>query len=641
MFVVLKNGDKREIKDQSSVWDLAVDLGIGKKAVIGNVNGEYTDLSRKLSDGDEVFILTKEDKSEILPIIRHSAAHVLAMAIREIEKNTLFAIGPSIDNGFYYDIKSERVFSSEDLPLIEEKMKEIIRASLRFERIEMSSKEAIEYFKSKNDVFKVEIIQDLGQESVSLYKICGDGKYEDFIDLCKGVHVKDTGCINEEAIKLTNVAGAYWRGDSSRDMLQRIYGTVFLSKKDKDEYFRLLEEAMARDHRKLGPDLGLFCIDEEATGSIFWLKNGHILYNIVKGFIANVVERYGYFFVQTPVMLNKTLWETSGHWEKFRDNMFIVNDDERTMAIKPMNCPAHVVIYKRDSVKSYRDLPIRMSEFGLCHRNEPSGSLHGLMRVRAFTQDDGHVFCTRDQIVSETKSFCDSLKEVYTAFGFEEISIKFSDRPEKRAGSDEIWDIAEKSLIEAADQSGLKYTINKGEGAFYGPKLEFVLKDCIGRDWQCGTLQVDLVLPERFDIHYIDKNGDKQRPVMLHRAIVGSLERFIGILIENYAGKFPFWLAPVQAVVASVTEESAEYAREIHKILRNFGYRADLDIDNEKITYKVREHSVKKVPVIVVVGKKESEEKTVSIRKLGSNHSVTLSIEEMLASFAELKQSKN
>lgn len=638
MFVILKNGDKKEIEDKSSALDLANSIGISKKSVVAMINGKLMDLSTELHNDDNVSIITMNDKEEVLPIIRHSAAHILAMALREFDHNIKFAIGPTIENGFYYDVKSDvKNFSVEDFSKIEEIMRDIIESALPFERIEIPSDEAIKYFSEKHEDYKVEIINDLNTDMVTLYKIHGNNKYEDFIDLCRGPHIPNTSFMPKDGFKLMNVAGAYWRGDSSKDMLQRIYAVAFLSKKDLNDYTKMIEEAQARDHRKLGVELELFHIDEEASGSVFWLKNGTVLFNTVKDFVFSVIKKYGYFLVQTPTMLNKSLWETSGHWDKFRENMFIVNDgDDKTMAIKPMNCPGHLTIYKNGPVKSYRDLPIRMAEFGLCHRNEPSGSLHGLMRVRAFTQDDAHVFCRKDQIVSETQNICSALKEIYSAFGFNDIHVKFSDRPEKRAGSDEVWDIAEKSLMEAADASGLKYTINKGEGAFYGPKLEFVLKDCLGRDWQCGTLQVDFVLPERFDISYIDNEGNKQRPVMLHRALVGSLERFIGILIENYAGKFPFWLAPVQIAIASITDESSKYASELFEILENKGFRAVLDIDNQKINYKIREHSLKKIPYIIVVGKKEAENKTVSLRKLGHNDTVNMSIDEMIKIFDEL-----
>lgn len=628
--VILKNGNQQQIEEASSVFDLAKKIGICKKAVCARVNGVVMDLQTKLSSNDRVEILTMKDTPDILPILRHSAAHVLAYALKKIDPKIQLAIGPSIENGFYYDIKSEKIFTAEDFNHVEEQMREIIKLGLPFERSEIKSSEAVNLFKSAGEFFKVELINDLNTDIVSIYKI------GDFIDLCKGPHLPSTDFIPLDSFKLTNVSGAYWRGDSSRDSLQRIYGTAWAFSKDMLSYFKLLEEAASRDHRKLGVELGIFHIDEEAVGSIFWLKNGCVLFNTVKQYISKTIKKYGYFQVQTPQLLNKTLWETSGHWGKFRENMFVVQDEDKTMAVKPMNCPGHIIIYKNGPVKSYRDLPIRMAEFGTCHRNESSGSLHGLMRLRGFMQDDGHIFCRKDQIVEETQLFCAALKEVYDAFGFKDVSVKFSDRPEKRAGENEVWDIAEQSLLEAADASGLEYTINKGEGAFYGPKLEFVLKDCLGRDWQCGTLQVDFVLPERFDINYIDSEGKKQRPVMIHRALVGSLERFIGILIENYAGRFPFWLAPIQIAVANVTEKSGEYAREVFEILNNAGYRCILDTENEKISYKVRAYSTQKIPKIIVVGQKEMEEKTLSIRSLGSKDVSTISLSESALYFKKL-----
>ncbi|MDR0630421.1 MAG: threonine--tRNA ligase [Holosporales bacterium] len=515
---------------------------------------------------------------EKLNILRHSIAHVLAAAILEIDKKAQFAIGPAIDNGFYYDIKSERIFSITDLEMIEIKMREIINRNIPFEKSIIPNSKAIDIFNELNQPFKVELIDAIPDNDVTIYKL------GDFTDLCRGPHISNTSEISLNAFKLTSVAGAYWRGDSKNQMLQRIYGIAFFDKKDLDNYLELLKAAEARDHRKLGVELEIFHIDEAAPGSIFWLKNGTTLFELVKNYLVSVIKKHGYYLVQTPQLLNKSLWETSGHWKQFKDHMFISNSAETTMAIKPMNCPGHIIIYKMGAVKSYRDLPIRIAEFGLCHRNEPSGSLHGLMRVRAFTQDDGHIFCTAEQIVSEIINFYKTLQEVYATFEFTDISIKFSNRPEKRAGSDEVWDIAEKSLIEATNALGVSYAINKGEGAFYGPKLEFILKDSIGREWQCGTLQIDFILPTLFGIYYIDHCGKRQTPVLIHRALVGSLERFIGILIENYCGKFPFWLSPVQIAIATVTEESKEYAKKIDLLLQTAGFRTVLNLENEKIT---------------------------------------------------------
>ena len=631
MIVYLKNNEEFEIEEGASAYDLSCKIGIQKKVLVAKINGTLLDLSTKLTEKDTITLITYSD-SEGIDTLRHSAAHVLAKTILEyIDPNAKLAIGPSIENGFYYDIKSEKNFSIDDLTSIEEKMKEVINQNISFERSEISKSEAIKYFKSKGEKYKVELIESIESGTVGIYKL------GDFMDLCKGPHIPSTGYIPHDAFKLTSVAGAYWRGNSKNDMLQRIYGTVFANKKEMAEHFKMLEEAQARDHRKLGPELDIFHLDDAAPGNVFWLKNGTILFNLIKDYIAKVIKKHDYYLVQTPQLMNKSLWETSGHWGKFKENMFIVEDEETTMAIKPMNCPGHIICYETGSVKSYRDLPIRMAEFGLCHRNESSGSLHGVMRLRAFVQDDGHVFCTPEQIVSETLDICSIIKEIYATFGFTDIKVKFSDRPEKRVGSDEVWDIAEKSLMEAANAAGLSYTVNKGEGAFYGPKLEFVLKDCLGRDWQCGTLQVDFNLPERFNINYTDKDGNKQTPVMLHRAIVGSLERFIGILIENYAGKFPFWLSPVQIAIASVTDESAEYASKVSQLLKNAEFRTILDIENEKINYKIRSHSVKKTPAIIIVGKKEMEENTISIRSLGSTETVTISLDDAVEHFKKIE----
>jgi threonyl-tRNA synthetase len=626
--IIALNGENCEVDDGASAFDLAVKLGLKKCVIAAEINGIKSDLSVKIQENDSVLLINYSDPDG-LSILRHSTAHVLAKVLLEIDEAAKLAIGPSINDGFYYDILSARVFSTDDLGMIEEKMRHVIDSKLKFEKSMMKKSDAIELFRELGQNFKVELVENITDEFVGIYKL------GDFVDLCKGPHVPSTSYIPGDALRLTSVAGAYWRGDSSKAVLQRIYGTVFPTRKEMESHFTFLSDAKARDHRKIGQELGIFHIDDHAPGNIFWLKNGMILFNLVKNKVAEMAEKYGYFFVQTPQLLDKSLWEISGHWDKFRENMYVVNDDcdNATMAIKPMNCPGHIIIYKNGPVRSYRDLPIRMAEFGLCHRNEPSGSLHGLMRIRAFTQDDGHIFCSPEQVVTETQRFCEALREVYSIFGFNDVAVKFSDRPEKRVGSDEVWDLAERSLIEAADAVGLDYVVNHGEGAFYGPKLEFVLKDNLGREWQCGTLQVDFALPARFNTYYIDRDGRKQIPVMLHRAVVGSLERFIGILIEHYAGKFPFWLAPVQIVVASVTNESAEYANDIFDKLRNCGFRIMLDVDNEKITYKIREHFVQKVPFVVVVGKNESRNKTISVRALGSDSTKEISISDMFSYF--------
>lgn len=635
MNVILKNGDEISIDSGSSAYDVACKLGLQKKMLVAEINGVLSDLSTVLNDGDSLTLLSSKDPAG-LDVLRHSTAHVMAKAIIDvIDPDAKLAIGPSIENGFYYDILTSRPISNEDLSKIESRMKEIIKQDIPFERSTMTKTDALEYFRGKGQKYKVDLIEGIDSDVVSLYKL------GDFVDLCRGPHVPSTAYIPGEAVRLTSIAGAYWRGDHKNDMLQRIYGTVFPTKKETDAYFKLLEEAQARDHRKLGPELDIFHLDDVAPGNVFWLKNGTILFNLIKDYITKVIQKHNYFVVQTPQLMNRSLWETSGHWGKFKDNMFIVEDEETTMAIKPMNCPGHIICYQTGAVKSYRDLPIRMAEFGLCHRNESSGSLHGVMRLRAFMQDDAHVFCTPEQIVSETLDICSILKEIYATFGFTDIKVKFSDRPEKRVGSDEVWDLAEKSLMDAADAAGLSYTLNKGEGAFYGPKLEFVLKDCLGRDWQCGTLQVDFNLPERFGIHYIDSDGERKVPVMIHRAIVGSIERFIGILIENYAGKFPFWLSPVQIAVASVTDESVPYTKKVASILSDADFRVILDTDNEKINYKIRAHSVKKIPAILILGKRESEEGTVSVRFLGSTETKTIPLDGVVEYFRDLEcQSK-
>ncbi|MDR1289330.1 MAG: threonine--tRNA ligase [Holosporales bacterium] len=630
LIIISESGsDGYGIDDGASAFDLAVKLGCKKSAIAAEINGIKSDLSTKLKENDSVLFINYSD-CDGLSILRHSTAHVLAKALLEIDETSKLAIGPAISDGFYYDVLSTRIFSTDDLEMIEGKMRHVIDSKLKFEKSMMKKSDAIKLFEAMGQDFKVELIDGIADEFVGIYRL------GDFVDLCRGPHVPSTSYISVDALKLTSVAGAYWRGDSSKAVLQRIYGTAFPTRREMESHFVFLSDAKARDHRKIGQELEIFHIDDHAPGNIFWLKNGTILFNLVKNKVAAIAEKYGYFFVQTPQLLDKSLWEISGHWEKFRENMYVVNDDcdNTTMAIKPMNCPGHIIVYKNGPVKSYRDLPIRMAEFGLCHRNEPSGSLHGLMRIRAFMQDDGHVFCSSDQIGTETQNFCDALQELYNVFGFTDIVVKFSDRPEKRAGSDEVWDIAEKSLKDAADAAGLDYTVNRGEGAFYGPKLEFVLKDSLGREWQCGTLQVDFVLPTRFNTYYIDRNGKKQTPVMLHRAIVGSLERFIGILIEHYAGKFPFWLAPVQIVIASVTDESAEYAKDVFTRLRDHGFRVILDIENEKITYKIREHFVQKVPFIVVVGKNEAQNETVSVRALGSDDTKEVSVLDMFSYFS-------
>lgn len=609
----LKDGSEKKFDKPITGLELATSISpkLAKEAAAIKANGNLIDLNITLPANAQVEIITK-NTADGLDIIRHDAAHLFAQAVKELFPETQITIGPSIENGFYYDIyRKDNPINFDDLAKIEKRMHEIVDADIAITREEWNRDDAIPFFKNMGEHFKAEIIESIPQgEVISLYR---QGK---FIDLCRGPHMPSTKRVGH-AFKLMKLAGAYWRGDHRNVMLQRVYGTAWATQSELDAYLHMLEEAEKRDHRRLGQELNLFHMQEEAVGSVFWHPKGWTIYRTLENFVRNRLEKNNYVEVKTPQLLDRSLWEASGHWEKFRENMFTVDaDEEKVLAIKPMNCPCHVQIFKQ-GIKSYRDLPLRMSEFGSCHRNEPSGGLHGIMRVRAFVQDDAHIFCTPEQIISETKAFCDLLKSVYQDLGFDDFYVKFSDRPEKRAGSDDIWDKAENALMEASKAAGLDFTINSGEGAFYGPKLEFVLKDSIGREWQCGTLQVDFVLPERLDANYIGEDGAKHRPVMLHRAILGSMERFIGVLIEHYAGKFPVWLAPVQVVIAPITSDANSYAEKILQDLKESGIRADIDIRNEKISYKIREHSLQKVPFIYVVGKREAEENTVAIRTLG------------------------
>ena len=564
-----------------------------------------------------------------LEILRHDCAHVLAQAVKELFPETQVTIGPAIENGFYYDFYRETSFTEDDLAIIEKKMHDLVDQDIPIVREEWDRDKAIEFFKSIGEAFKAEIITSIpAGEVISLYR------QGDFIDLCRGPHMASTKLLGH-AFKLTKLAGAYWRGDSRNPMLQRVYGTAWAQKEDLDAYLTFLEEAAKRDHRKLGPELGLFHFQEEAQGSVFWHPKGWTVFQIIEQFIRKTLEKYDYVEVRTPQLLDSSFWKASGHWDKFRQNMFCLTlEDEKVLAIKPMSCPCHVQIFKQ-GIKSYRDLPLRMAEFGCCHRNEASGALHGLMRVRSMVQDDGHIFCTPEQITSETQAFCALLKDVYRTFGFNEVLVKFSDRPAVRAGEDNVWDQAESALKEATEASGLEWEMNPGEGAFYGPKLEFVLKDALGRSWQCGTLQVDFVLPERLGATYIGEDGVKHRPVMLHRAILGSMERFMGILIENYGGKFPTWLAPIQAVVAPITDEAHPYADHVFKTLKDQGIRVIQDKRNEKITYKIREHSLQKIPYILVVGKKEAETGDVAVRSLGGDKQTVMSLAQLIVRLGE------
>jgi threonyl-tRNA synthetase len=620
--ITLPDGSARQFDQSVSGAELAADIGPGlaKAALAVRVDGVLRDLSVPIEQDAEVAIITAKSE-EALELFRHDAAHVMAEVVKELYPKTQVTIGPAIENGFYYDFARKDPFTLEDLEKIEKRMHDIVDRNETIEREEWDRDKAINYFKDLGEVYKAEIIQDLpADEVISVYR------QGDFLDLCIGPHLPSTGKLGH-AFKLMKLAGAYWRGDSKNEMLQRIYGTAWATEKELKQYLLMLEEAEKRDHRRLGREMDLFHIQDVATGSVFWHPKGWTLYRSLQDYIRRRLEASDYIEVNTPQLVDRTLWEDSGHWEKFREHMFTAESEGRILALKPMNCPCHVQIF-RLGIKSYRDLPIRMAEFGSCHRNEPSGALHGLMRVRAFTQDDAHIFCLEDQITAETKSFCELLLSVYKDLGFEDVVVKFSDRPEIRAGSDEVWDKAEAALKDATAAAGLEVTLNPGEGAFYGPKLEFVLRDTIGRDWQCGTLQVDFVLPERLDASYVGEDGEKHRPVMLHRAILGSFERFIGILIEQYAGRFPLWLAPLQIIVTTITNDADDYAHKVHQTLTAAGLRAELDVRNEKINYKVREHSLAKVPVILVVGEREEREGTVAMRRLGGKNQEILALKE-------------
>ncbi|MCE2517119.1 MAG: threonine--tRNA ligase [Alphaproteobacteria bacterium] len=623
--ITLPDGSQRQYEGAVTPAAVAADIGPGlaKAALAARIGDQMIDLSRELTDDTDLALVTSKD-ADVLDLIRHDAAHVMAEAVLELYPETQVTIGPAIENGFYYDFHRDTAFSEEDLGAIEQRMHEIVDRDEAISREVWTRNEAVKFYEDNNEPFKVELVGAIPEdETVTFYR---QGA---FIDLCRGPHLPSTGRLGH-AFKLMKVAGAYWRGDSNRPMLQRIYGTAFLNQKDLDAYLHMLEEAEKRDHRKLGRSLDFFHMQEEAAGSVFWHKKGWVLYREIEQYMRRRLDAAGYDEVKTPQLVDRSLWEASGHWDKFGDNMFTAaSEDDRTLALKPMNCPGHVQIY-RQGITSYRDLPLRMAEFGSCHRNEPSGALHGIMRVRAFTQDDAHIFCTEDQINSESVAFCNLLLDIYRDFGFTEVRVKFSDRPPVRAGDDATWDKAEAALRDATEAAGLDTTLNPGEGAFYGPKLEFVLRDAIGRDWQCGTLQVDFVLPERLDAEYVAEDGARHRPVMLHRAILGSMERWIGILIEQYAGKMPPWLAPVQCVVAPITDSANDYANEVAEAFKAAGFRVETDMRNEKIGYKVREHSVAKVPFIIAVGGREAENKTIALRRLGLDKQETLALSDAL-----------
>lgn len=621
--VTLPDGSKREFDAQVSVGDVAASIGAGlaRAALAGKVNGKLVDLSTPITENSTVAIITDKDP-EGLEIIRHSTSHLMAQAVKELFPDAQVTIGPVIENGFYYDFSMPHSLTLEDLPKIEKKMDEIVKRDLKIEREEMDRDEAVKFFKSIGENYKAEIIESIPSgETISLYR------QGDYVDLCRGPHVPNTGRLKVH--KLMKIAGAYWRGDSKNEMLQRIYGTAFAKKDELAQYLHMLEEAEKRDHRRLGKELDLFHFQEEAPGLVFWHARGWALWQQVEQYMRKVYQDNGYMEVKAPQLLDRTLWEKSGHWSKYKENMFTTESENRYYALKPMNCPGHIQIFN-SAVRSYRDLPIRYGEFGACHRNEPSGSLHGLMRVRGFTQDDGHIFCTEDQILSECTEYTKLVQKVYDHFGFHDISYKVATRPEKRIGDDATWDKAEKALMDALDSAGIKYEILPGEGAFYGPKIEYHLRDSLGRGWQCGTMQVDFQMPGRLGAEYVTESNGRATPVMLHRAIVGSLERFIGMLIEHYAGQLPPWLAPVQVGVANITDDQADYAQEVVAMLKKAGLRSEADLRNGKITYKIRELSLQKLPYILVVGAKEKAEGKVAVRVRGGKDLGTMSVEDFI-----------
>ena len=628
--ITLPDGSIRAYDLPVTPGDVAVDIGPGlaKAALLGIVDGGEWDLSRPIEADASLELLTAKD-DRALALLRHDCAHVMAEAVLEIYPETQVTIGPSIENGFYYDFFRKTPFTDADLEAIESRMHEIVDRDEPITREVWTRDQAVTFYQENDEPFKVELVEAIPVDEIVTFYRQGD-----FIDLCRGPHLPSTGRLGH-AFKLMSVAGAYWRGDSDQPMLQRIYGTAWRTEKELGAYLHMLEEAEKRDHRKLGKQLGLFHMQEEASGSVFWHPKGWAMYREIEAYIRRRLDEGCYGEVKTPQLVDRSLWEASGHWDKFRENMFTAqSEDDRTLALKPMNCPCHVQIF-RQGIKSYRDLPLRMAEFGSCHRNEPSGALHGIMRVRAFTQDDAHIFCTEEQITSESVRFCELLQTIYADFGFTDVRVKFSDRPNVRAGEDDVWDRAETALTDACDAAKLETTLNPGEGAFYGPKLEFVLRDAIGRDWQCGTLQVDFVLPDRLNAEYVAEDGSRRRPVMLHRAVLGSMERWIGILIEQYAGRMPPWLSPVQIVVASITDSANEYAEQVVLTAEAMGLRVERDFRNEKISYKVREHSVMKVPFILAVGGREAEASTVALRRLGSNDQQVLDMKGALSALLD------
>jgi len=624
--ITLPDGSKRDFDSAVTVLDVAADIGPGlaKATLAGVVSGQEVDASYLIEEDANLSIVT-DRSDEALEIIRHSTAHLLAMAVKELFPSAQVTIGPVIENGFYYDFSFERAFTPEDLEAIEQRMQELAKQDFAIAREEWDRDEAVEFFKGIGEAYKAEIIAGIpADQPIGLYR------QGDFVDLCRGPHVPSTGKLS--AFKLTKVAGAYWRGDNDNEMLQRIYGTAWANKKQLKAYINRLAEAEKRDHRKIGKKLDLFHMQEEAPGSVFWHQKGWAIYNGIKDYMRKKQLQNGYQEIRTPQVVDYSLWEKSGHADKFGDDMFSITTDDRQYAVKPMNCPCHIQVYNQ-GLKSYRDLPLRIAEFGSCHRNEPSGSLHGIMRVRSFTQDDGHIFCSEDQIQSEVSEFIDVLHEVYADFGFSEIIYRLSTRPEQRVGTEESWDRAEKALGEALDAKQLPWQELPGEGAFYGPKIEFSLKDCIGRVWQMGTIQVDFSMPGRLDAEYVAEDGSRKTPVMLHRAILGSFERFIGILIEQHEGAFPFWLAPQQAIVINITDSQAEYAKKVTQTMQNEGFRVNSDLRNEKIGFKIRGHSMQRVPYLLVVGDKEIENGTVAVRTRDGEDLGSMTIEEVITLF--------
>ncbi len=628
--ITFPDGNVKEYNAPISALDIAnsISTSLGKSALFVKLNDEFKDITTTITTDTFVKFITSKDE-DALPLLRHSASHIMAMALKNLYPDAKFAIGPATENGFYYDIETSAKITNEDFQKIEKKMVEIIKSNLEITRKDLPTTDAKKFFADMSENYKVELINDLEKEGINSVSIYAQG---DFSDLCRGPHLPSTSKMPADGFKLTSVAGAYWKGDSNNKMLTRIYGTAFFSKTDLDAYLTMMEEAEKRDHRKIGVAMDLFHFEPEfAPGAVFWHPKGWTLFQTLISYMRNKQTENSYVEISTPSIMNKCLWETSGHWDKYKQNMYIakVEDEDTEFAVKPMNCPGGVLVYKQ-GIKSYRDLPIYMAEFGKVNRYEASGALHGILRVREFTQDDAHIFCTKEQLEEECAKVIKLIMEIYSDFKFTNVRIKLSTRPEQRIGSDETWDLLETSLANALTNNGYDYTIFEGEGAFYGPKLEFVLRDAIGRDWQCGTLQVDMNLTERFDLSYIGTDGEKHRPVMLHRALFGSLERFTGILIEHFAGNLPLWISPLQIAISTVSENANEYANEVNDTLKSNGFKTILDTTNEKISYKIRAHSVSKIPVIAVIGDKEIQDRTVTIRRLGSNNQETLPLDDFI-----------